>query len=331
MKTRFFRVLLADKISIFSFGVIVFFLLLALFSPFIASGYPLLIWENKTQNTLPVSPLWNSFWNEDTSIHEKHYKEWAAAGKISALFPVIPHSPYEKDLSIILTPPSWGKFGNIMGTDELGRDVASRMVHGAKNSMLIGLVAVGISLAFGIIIGSVAGYFGGWVDTFLSRIIEIVIVFPTLILIMAVLAITKPSLFNIMVVIGLTGWTSTARVIRGEFLKRKNYDFVHASRSAGASHLRLIVVHILPNSLAPVTVMAAFGIASAVLFESSLSFLGIGVQPPEPSWGQILNASQPYMDFAWWMTFFPGFFIFLVVLSYNILGDNIRKFTSSDY
>lgn len=314
-----------DLMSVISFYTILFFIIIASFSSIIANGYPILILENKTSHKLPTSPLFISLFNENPQYHEEQYKDWVKNKKIKSVYSLIPYSPYEKNLDKILMPPSFSRFGNIMGTDELGRDIAARMVHGAKNSMLIGLVAVGISLFFGIVVGSLAGYFGGWVDAILSRLIEIVIVFPTLILIMAVLAIMKPSLLNIMIVIGLTGWTSTARVIRGEFLKRKNFDYVLASRIFGASHLRLIITHILPNAMAPVIVMAAFGVASAVLFESALSFLGIGVQPPEPSWGQILNASQTYMDFAWWMTFFPGFFIFLVVLSYNIIGDNIRK------
>lgn len=325
-KRKIFRQMLKnDKLSVVSLGIILFFVFIATFSFFLANGYPLLVTENQSGIALPYSPLFDSLTNENPRYHEPFYKKLINQKKIKTIYSIIPYSPYEKNLDKILMPPSFSRFGHIMGTDELGRDIASRMIHGAKNSMLIGLVAVGISLFFGIIIGSAAGYFGGWVDIILSRLIEIVIVFPTLILIMAVLAILKPSLFNIMIVIGLTGWTSTARVIRGEFLKRKNFDYVLASRIFGASHLRLIVTHILPNAMAPVIVMAAFGIASAVLFESALSFLGIGVQPPEPSWGQILNASQTYMDFAWWMTFFPGFFIFLVVLSYNIIGDNIRK------
>jgi peptide/nickel transport system permease protein len=173
----------------------------------------------------------------------------------------------------------------------------------------------------GVIVGAIAGYYGGWVDIALSRIIEIVICFPTFFLILTILALVGPSLFNVMVVIGITGWTGIARIVRAEFLRLREMDFVIASRALGAKDRWIIFRHILPNALAPVLVSATFGIASTILIESSLSFLGFGVQPPTPSWGEILSQSRDYMDFAWWLTAIPGCAIFLTITAYNISGE----------
>ncbi len=315
-----------DRVTKVSIAIVLFFFGLALLAPFLASRYPLAVFANDTEYEIAFSPVLSSFARSNrANLNRIPFRELAAAGKITALFSPIPYGPYEKNLDEILASPGSGRFGHYLGTDDVGRDVASRMIHGAKNSMMVGLVAVGISLIFGVIIGSLAGYFGGWTDLLLSRLIEIVITFPTLILIMAVLALLRPSLVNIMVIIGLTGWTGTARIIRGEFFKRKNQEYVQAAMALGASHFRVIVRHILPGSLPPVLVMASFGVAGAVLMESSLSFLGIGIRAPEPSWGQILNSSRNYIDFAWWMVTFPGMAIFFTVVSYNLLGDYLRK------
>lgn len=315
-----------DKVTKFSVGVVIFFLGLAILAPFLAGRYPALIFSNQSEHELPLSPLVASFWEaQKTELSLIAFRELAQEGKIRAIFPPVAYGPYEKNLDEILEGPGGGRFGHYLGTDDVGRDIAARMIHGAKNSMMVGLVAVGISLIFGILIGSLAGYFGGWTDLILSRFIEIVITFPTLILIMAVLALLQPSLMNIMVVIGLTSWTGTARIIRGEFLKRKGQEYVQAAMALGASHFRIITLHILPGSLPPVLVIASFGVAGAVLMESSLSFLGIGIRAPEPSWGEILNSSKNYIDFAWWMVTFPGMAIFFTVVAYNLLGDFLRK------
>ena len=318
--------LIKKKDFLFSLSILGFFFFIGIFADFLASNLPLFLWENKTPYSLPKSPWFSYYILGEERLSRYPFRKWAEEGKIQAIFPLVPYSPYEENLEEILSPPSFSRFGHYMGTDRIGRDIASRMIHGAKNSLLISSIAVLISLIIGILIGAIAGYWGGWVDIFLSRLIEIVITFPTLILIMAVLALLKPSLLNIMVVLGLTGGPGIARVIRGEFLKRKNEEFVFVARSLGASHTRIIFFHILPHSLGPILVMGAFGMASAVLYESALSFLGIGVQPPEPSWGEILSESREYMDIAWWLMFFPGVSIFLVVLAYNLLGDSIQEY-----
>ncbi|WP_425443306.1 ABC transporter permease [Thermodesulforhabdus norvegica] len=237
------------------------------------------------------------------------------------LWPPVPYSPTEHNLFEILQPPG-GK--HWLGTDDRGRDVLSRMIHGSRISLSVGMVSVGIAAVFGIILGGMAGYFGGWVDQLINRLIEIMMTIPTFFLIIAIIAFLPPSIYNIMVVIGVTGWTGIARFVRAEFLKLKNLDFVTASRALGTSHARIIFVHMLPNAMAPVLVSVVFGIAGAILTESSLSFLGFGVPPPTPSWGDILSQSRDYIEFAWWLTLFPGLAIFITITAYNLVGEALR-------
>src|SRR5262245_4926805 len=231
------------------------------------------------------------------------------------------HSPTAYDLNSILLPPSSHHF---LGTDEQGRDVFARMVYGTQVSLSVGLVSVVLYVIIGVVMGALAGYFGGWVDIAISRLIEIMICFPTFFLILAVLAFIGPSLINIMIVIGMTSWPGIARLVRGEFLKLRNQDFVMAGKVVGAGTGRLIFRHILPNSLAPVLVAATFGVASSILIESSLSFLGFGVQPPTPSWGEILSQSRDFIDIAWWLALFPGIAIFISITAYNLVGEGLR-------
>ncbi len=247
--------------------------------------------------------------------------DFAKREDVEIVWAPIPYSPSQYDLDSILSPPSWE---HLMGTDEQGRDVASRMVYGSRISLSVGFVAVGIYLLIGIFLGACAGYFGGKIDIFISRLIEIVICFPTFFLILAVLAFVGPSIYNIMIVIGLTGWTGIARLVRGEFLKQRQSEYVAAAKAQGARWHRIVFRHIFPNTLAPVFVSATFGVASAILIESSLSFLGFGVQPPTPSWGDILSQSRDFIDIAWWLTLFPGLAIFLTITSYNLVGEGLR-------
>jgi len=198
------------------------------------------------------------------------------------------------------------------------------MIYGTRVSIFVGFVAVFIYVTIGIIIGALAGFYGGWVDIIISRIIEIVMCFPTFFLILTILALWGQSLLNVMIVIGITGWTGIARIVRGEFFKLREQDFVVASRALGAKDWWIIFKHILPNAMAPVMVSATFGIASTILIESSLSFLGFGVQPPTPSWGDILSQSRDFIDFAWWLTLIPGFAIFITITSYNVLGEGLQ-------
>ncbi len=232
-----------------------------------------------------------------------------------------PYDPNVIDVAKVLQPPSPA---HPFGTDELGRDVLSRMIYGAGISLKVGFVAVGIAVIIGVLLGAVAGYYGGWVDILIMRLVDIMLCFPSFFLILAVIAFLEPSIFNIMAVIGLTSWMGITRLVRAEFLTLKERDFILAERAFGAGSLRIIFSHILPNAMAPVLVAATLGIASAVLTESALSFLGIGVQPPTPSWGNILTQGKEVLGVAWWMSVYPGLAILLTVLGYNLLGEGIR-------
>lgn len=234
---------------------------------------------------------------------------------------ISPYAPNAYDLDSILMSPSKA---HIFGTDDQGRDVLSRIIFGTRISLSVGFVAVSIYIVIGIVLGAAAGYYGGLVDVIISRFIEVMLCFPTFFLILAILAFVGPSIYNIMIVIGLTGWTGVARLIRGEFLRLKSQDFVLAARASSASDFRIIFRHMLPNSLAPVLVSATFGVAAAILVESSLSFLGFGVPPYVPSWGGILSGSREFMDVAWWLTIVPGFAIFVTITAYNLVGEGLR-------
>ena len=229
--------------------------------------------------------------------------------------------PAAIDIGQSLLPPS---IAHPLGTDDLGREVLVRMLYGARISLLVGFVAVGISTLIGIILGSLAGYYGGWVDALVMRFVDIMLCFPTFFLILAVIAFLDPSIWNIMIVIGLTSWMGIARLIRAEFLSLRQRDFVLAAQALGASDLRLIFRHILPNAMSPVLVSATLGVAGAILTESALSFLGIGVQPPTPSWGNMLIIGKQTLGSAWWLSVFPGLAILITVLGYNLLGEGVR-------
>ena len=233
-----------------------------------------------------------------------------------------PHDPARIDIVRVLEPPS---AAHPLGTDELGRDVLSRMAYGARVSLEVGFVATGIALAIGLVIGLFAGFYGTWVDAVLMRFVDIMLCFPSFFLILAVIAFLGPSIFNIMAVIGLTSWMGAARLVRAETLSLKERDFVAAARAQGAGDARIIFRHILPNALAPIFVWATLGVAGAILVESGLSFLGIGVQPPHPSWGNILTSGKDNIEFAWWLSVFPGLAIFVTVLGYYLLGEGIQE------
>jgi peptide/nickel transport system permease protein len=246
----------------------------------------------------------------------------AALFMISFFAPYItPYAPDDLDAYHVLLPPSSSHW---LGTDELGRDVLTRIIYGARISLKVGFVAVGIATVIGTTAGLVAGYFGRWVDQVLMRLVDIMLCFPTFFLILAVIAMLEPSIWYIMIVIGLTGWMGVARLVRAEVLSLRERDFILAARGLGASDLRIIFRHIFPNALAPVLVAATLGVAGAILTESALSFLGIGVQPPTPSWGNMLTAGKDYLEFAWWLSLFPGLAILVTVIAYNLVGEGLR-------
>jgi len=236
---------------------------------------------------------------------------------------IAPYDPTDIDVSVILMPPSWQHW---CGTDTLGRDVLSRMLYGARVSLAVGFVAVGISLVLGLILGAVAGFFGGRTDSILMRITDMVLCFPTFFLILAVIAFLEPSIWNIMIVIGLTSWMGVARLVRAEFLSLSRREFVLAAYSLGAGPVRLMWRYLLPNAMGPILVSAILGIAGAVLIESGLSFLGLGVQPPDASWGNILTDGKDNIQIAWWLSVYPGMAILTTVLGYNLLGEGLRDY-----
>jgi len=220
-----------------------------------------------------------------------------------------------------LLPPS---FEHPLGTDTLGRDLFSRISYASRIALLIGFIAVGLAAVLGVFLGSIAGYFGGRMDSIMMRFTDIMLCFPAFFLILAVVAMVGPSIYNIMVVIGLTGWMGIARLIRAEILSLKTRDYVSASRALGASNFFIITRHLIPNAIGPVLVSFVFGVAGAILTEAGLSFLGLGVQPPSPSWGNILMEGKAVLGVGWWVILFPGLAILVTVLAFNLLGEGLR-------
>jgi peptide/nickel transport system permease protein len=210
------------------------------------------------------------------------------------------------------------------GTDALGRDYFARTVYGGRVSMLVGIVSAGISLLIGVPLGCVAGYYGGWADSVINRFIDLLLSIPTFFLILTVNAILKPNIFNVMVILGIFGWMGTARLVRAQILSLKEQDFIQAAKALGLKDRRIIFGHLLPNTLAPVIVTATLSVARAIVTESSLSYMGLGVQEPTSSWGSMLRASQQYIVKAPWMAVIPGVMISLVVLALNFIGDGLR-------
>jgi peptide/nickel transport system permease protein len=233
----------------------------------------------------------------------------------------IPFGPDDIDMAKRLQPPD---ALHHFGTDELGRDVLARMIHGARVSLTVGLLATIMALLVGCFFGAIAGYYGGVADWLVSRLIEVVLCFPLLFLALAIVAFFGPSIWTIMIALGLTTWTSEARYVRGEFLRIREMEFAYAARASGARDSRIIFRHLLPNALAPVLVSASFGVAYAILTESALSFLGLGVPLPTATWGSILASAKQFIEYAWWLIVFPGVAIFLTVAAFNIIGDRFR-------
>ena len=220
-----------------------------------------------------------------------------------------------------LIPPG---SGHPLGTDHFARDVLSRVLYGARVSLSIGFVAVGISVTVGTLLGAVSGFFGGWVDTVIMRLVDMVISFPQLVLLITIIALFEPSIFLIIAVLGLTQWPGTARLVRGEVLSLREREFVQAAHALGFGRARIILFHLVPNVLAPVIVAATLGIGNTIVLEAGLSFLGLGVQPPTPSWGTMVADGRNVMLQAWWLSTFPGLAIVVTVLCFNLVGDGLR-------
>lgn len=309
-----------NRIALAGFYVVVLLVLTGLGADFLANDRPLYL-SHKGKNHFPILrgylvDLGLTQW--PIELINVDYKKLDAA---IAIFPPIPYRQTDIDLLAPLEPPSTQHW---FGTDKLGRDVMAGMIHGSRISLSIGFVAVGIAVAIGVVFGALAGYFGSWVDIAISRLFEIMISIPTFFLLITVAAIFRPSIFMTMVIIGLTSWVGIARFTRSEFLRIRNLDYVTAAISIGVSSRKVMFQHILPNALAPVIVSVVLGIAGAILVESSLSFLGIGVPAELVTWGSILNEASG-ATFAWWLAVFPGCAIFITVLAYYLVGEGLRE------
>ena len=319
--------MIRNKRGMVGLSFILLMFLVSFFSPFLATDQPIVC---KYKGKLYFPAVVELLQSRNSSTHwiDKakpfNLPQFEAKAELDpkdfAIWPLIPYHEYEQTLDYH-QPPSAQHW---LGTDELGRDIAARMIHGTTVSVKVGFISMGIAAVIGIFVGGVAGYFGGWVDAIVSRIIEIVICFPVFFLILAIMVWLEPNINNVMIVIGLTRWTAIARYTRGEFMRIKGRDYVVAARTQGVGHLRIMFRHILPNSLAPILVSVTFGIAAAVLTEAGLSWLGFGVQAPAPSWGNILRTAYDSLRIAPHMVFPPCIAIFLAVLAYNLVGDALR-------
>ena len=247
---------------------------------------------------------------------------------VAILAPVLgPHDPLDQDITRRLQPPAWlagGSVEYLLGTDQLGRDVLTRIIHGSRISLLIGFLSVAVSLPIGVGLGLLGGYFRGRLDDAVMRLADVQLAFPFILLAITIAGVLGPSPRNVILILAVGGWVAYARVTRGQVLGLREKEFVEAARALGMRHGRILVAHILPNILTPIIVLATFAVAQMILLESSLSFLGLGVQPPTPSWGGMLNDGRAYITIAWWLTTFPGATIMLTVLGINFMGDWLR-------
>jgi len=315
-----------NRLAVFSLHVIYVLMFIFIFADLLANDKPIVMrYQDKT-----YFPVFREYgvkvlglrWQETFKAQNfkfimEHFEEgdWA-------VMPPVPYSPTEYDLEWKLQPPS---LKHLCGTDELGRDVLSQLIHGARVSLLVGFVAVAIYVFIGVILGALAGFYGGAIDIAIQRLIEIMITFPRMFLIITIVAmIETQSIVYIMIVLGLTGWTGVARFTRGEFLKVKNEEYVLAAQALGYKDFRTIFRHVLPNTLTPVLVTATFGVAAAILIESGLSFLGFGAPPEQANWGSLLSSARRILPSGWWLTTFPGLAIFITVTVYNLVGEGLR-------
>jgi len=234
---------------------------------------------------------------------------------------ILPADPFYQDLPLRLASPSWG---HPLGLDELGRDLFARLVLGARVSLFVGIVVVGVSATVGSIVGGIAGYAGGWVDMALGRLMDVLMAFPGILLAIALVAVLGPSLEHVVLALVTIGWVGYARLVRGQVLKVRELDYVQAARASGAPVVRLLALHVLPATFSAVSVQATLGMAGAIIAEASLSFLGLGVQPPMPSWGTMLDAGRAHLFDAPHLTIVPGVAIVLLVLGFNFAGDALR-------
>ncbi len=303
------------RLAVFALLLLLFLAVTAVFAPFVASDRPIYMVKDGQRYVFP-----NVI--DYSALRWVDFRRWQPAEGEYALRTPLPFGPHTFDLYNRLSGPS-GK--HLLGTDALGRDVLTRVIWGTRVSISIGFVAEGISVLIDIFLGALAGFYAGKIDTLILRVIEIVMLFPVFVLIITLINFVPPSIYNIMFVLGLTGWTGVARLVRGEFLKLRESEFALAARASGLRDSRVIFRHIMPNAMSPVLVSATFGVAGAILTESALSFLGFGVPPPTASWGELLFQSKSYLNRgAWWLAIYPGAAIFCTVTAFNLVGNGLR-------
>jgi len=309
-----------NPIALTGFYVVCVFVFMALFADFLANDKPYYT-QYKGKSYFPIFRSYLVGVKLGKWPAELLNIEFAKLEGAQSVFPPIPYRPSTINLLEPLEPPSGRHW---FGTDKLGRDVMAGMIHGSRISLSIGFVAVGIAVLIGVVLGAVAGYFGSWVDMVVSRLFEVMLSIPTFFLLITIAALLPPSIFLTMFIIGATSWVRMARFTRNEFLKIRNLDYVTAAIALGVSDRKVMFKHILPNALAPVIVSVVLGIAGAILVESSLSFLGIGVPAELVTWGSILHEAST-TTYAWWLAVFPGFAIFITVLAYYLVGEGLRE------
>ena len=325
------------KFAMTAFVFVAILSIIAILSPCLAGTKPIAC-RYKGAVYFPAMGYFRSTWENPVFVNDGFYGIYPVTLREKdpdswAIWPLLYQDPYRRvgddewegqpANDVYLSPNR----NNLLGTNNTGVDVLAQMIHGTQTALLVGFVSTGFAAVIGIILGSLAGYLGGWADILLSRLIELVMCIPTLVLILALMAIIEsPTIWHLMMILGLTSWTGIARLTRGEFLKLKQMDFVTSARSLGAGGLRIMFRHILPNALAPVLVPISFGIASAIIVEAALSLLGFGPPPPNPSWGTLLNAGKENPS-MWWLIVFPGFAISLTVLAYNLIGEGLQEAT----
>src|SRR5262245_12901112 len=309
-----------DRIALYGFYVVGFLLATALFADFIANDKPYYL-SYKGESYFPIFRSYLVAAGLATWPPELQNVDFKKLDGSKAMFPPIPFRPTNINLLAPLEPPSASHW---LGTDKIGRDVMAGMIHGSRISLSIGFVAVGIAVIIGVILGATAGYFGSWVDLVISRLFEVMLSIPTFFLLITIAALLPPSIYLTMLIIGATSWVGIARFTRNEFLRIRNLDYVTSAIALGVTDRKVMFRHILPNALAPVIVSVVLGIAGAILIESSLSFLGIGVPAELVTWGSILQEGSG-ATFAWWLAVFPGFAIFITVLAYYLVGEGLRE------
>ncbi|MEO8446082.1 MAG: ABC transporter permease [bacterium] len=312
-----------NKLAMISFYIVCILIVIAVTADFLASSKPLYaVYKGET-----YFPVIKDYMNDvgvnkwDASLINVNWKVLDDENKLeSVIWTPVPYGSREIDLSNALSPPAGDHY---LGTDGIGRDLLAGLIHGSRVSLSVGFIAAGIALLIGIVLGSMAGFFGGKVDLIIMRFVEIMVTFPLFFLIITIVAIYGSSIWFIMAAIGLTTWTGDAKLIRGEVLKVRNMEYITAANSIGLPNRQIILRHVIPNAIAPVLVSGAFAIAGAILTEAGLSYLGFGVSATTVTWGSLLNEARSASN-AWWLAIFPGVMIFIAVVTYNLIGEGLR-------